>query len=83
MYYLQHQAEDASCISDTTPTRMFQMASKTFQFYRTRYLQSDFENTSLYDQKIKVKVYENQQNSLSGCTDSFTLIISFVFFMNY
>ena len=31
------------------------------------------------DEKIKVKSYEIQQNSVSEYTDSFTLVISFVF----
>ena len=33
----------------------------------------------IQDEKIKVKSYENQQNSVSEYTDSFTLMISFVF----
>ena len=39
-----------------------------------------FATALISGEKIKVKVYENQQNSVSGYTDSFTLMISFVFF---
>ena len=34
--------------------------------------------------KSKLNCIKNQQNSVSGCTESFTLMISFeFFFMNY
>ena len=58
------------------------MACETLQFFRSvcevgktnksLLLLSNFENTSH-------KRRENQRNSVSGCADSFTLMISFVF----
>ena len=49
------------------------MACETLQFFRS------IGEVILKIHLIKVKVYENQQKSVSGYTDFFTLMISFVF----
>ena len=59
------------CTSDTTQTRM---ARETLQFYRS-ICEVIFKIQLIEGEKIKVKFCENQ----SGYTDSFTLMISFVF----
>ena len=67
--------EDESCISKTTWTRMLLMACETLKFYRPIVVVI-LKMHLISDDQIKVKVYENEH---IGCTDFFTLIISFVF----
>ena len=58
------------------------VVSETLQFYGS-VCEVILKIYLIEDEKIKVKSYEIQQNSVSAYTDSFTLMISFVFFMNY
>ena len=54
------------------------MACEALQFYRS-ICEVILKIHIIEGEKIEVKVYENQQNSVSRYTDSFTLMISFVF----
>ena len=84
MYYLQH--ERLCCISiHKLEARVVFLRQQGHECCKWLVKLSNFIDLYakyiLYKaKKIKVKLYENQQNSVSGYTDSFTLMISFVFF---
>ena len=54
------------------------IACETLQFYGS-VLEVILTIHLISDEKIKVKSYKNQQNSVSEYTESFTLMISFLF----
>ena len=75
MYYLQHERpccigrynlepKARVCMSDTTRTRM----SNSSSYEPTG--EKSLEIDEVYAEKIKVKVYVNQQNSVSYYTDA-------------
>ena len=66
MYYLQYERPCMLyCLSDSTRTRMLQMDGETLPFYGL--IGKVILKIHLYiRRKIKVKVYENQENSVSG-----------------
>ena len=76
--HIQTRAEGESFISDTTRARILQIACETLQFYRL-ICQVILKIHLIKDEKIKVKVYENQQNSVSEYTNPFTLMILLCF----